>query len=270
MTIFQGPGGILIRATRSVCSVRVFLDLWGVLLDSDKMQDGYGRELARRMAARFGRGEDEWLRAHTAAWTDYVRAVESTDWSQGSWAATVDRLDGRFAIGILERVGISWRPPDSVAFSRELEGEVMSSVDARFPDARVAVDRLHAAGHAVYVATQATDSNARGSLAGAGLLTAIDGLFTGTSQDAPKSRRQYWDRALATLGASAGSCILVDDRADYLEAAAAAGLEVLLLDREALFERETTPPFVRATLRTLAGLPHFVDTLEAERKRTSA
>jgi FMN phosphatase YigB (HAD superfamily) len=270
VTIFQGPGGILIRVARSVCCVRVFLDLWGVLLDSDKMQDGYGRELARRMAARFGGPEDGWLRAHTAAWTDYVREVESTDWSAGSWAATVDRLDARFAVSILERVGISWRPADPLSFSRELERNVMARVDARFPDARVAVERLHSAGHGVYVATQATDSNARGALAGAGLLTAIDGLFTGTSQDAPKSRREYWDRALATLGASAGSCILVDDRADYLEAAAAAGFEGLLLDREALFGPETTPPFVRATLRNLAGLPHFVDTLEAERRRTSA
>jgi FMN phosphatase YigB (HAD superfamily) len=249
--------------------VRVFLDLWGVLLDSDKMQVEYGQELARRIAARFGGDEDRWLRAHTAAWTDYVREVESTDWSHGSWASLVDRLDARFALGILERVGIAWRPTDPVAFSRELDLDVMSTVDARFPDARVVVERLHAAGHGVYVATQATESNARGALAGAGLLKAIDGLFTGTSQDAPKSRREYWDRVLSTVGAPPKSCILVDDRVDYLEAAAASGFEGLLLDREEIFEPETTPPFVRATLRNLAGLPHFVDALEAERTRPS-
>ena len=47
---------------------------------------------------------------------------------------------------------------------------------------------------------QATDSNARGSLTGAELLDGLAGLFTGTSQDASKSHRTYWDRALAALG----------------------------------------------------------------------
>jgi len=269
VAIFQTPGGTLIPVTHSRSIVRAFLDLWGVLLDSDKMQVGYGRQLAQRMATRFGGDEGRWLEAHTSAWTEYVKEVESTDWSQGSWSAAMDRLDARFAVGLLERVGIAWRPADPVAFSRELDLEVMATVDARFPDARTAVERLRGAGHKVYVATQATDANARGALAGAHLLTSIDGLFTGTSQDAPKARREYWDRILSSVGASPGSDVLVDDRVDYLEAAAASGFGVLLLDRDGIYEPETTPPFVRATLRNLAGLPHFVETLEAERTHTS-
>ena len=60
--------------------------------------------------------------------------------------------------------------------------------------------------------------------------------------------------------------MLVDDRVDYLAAAHAAGVKGLLLDREGVYEPETMPAFVHATLRNLAGLPHFVDTLEAERR----
>ncbi len=249
--------------------VRVFLDLWGVLLDSDKMQLEYGRRLARYMADRFGGDVAQWMAAHNDAWTEYVRAIESPHWDRAEWSTTVDQLDGRFAVSLLERLRVPWRPPDPVAFSRELDLEIMSTINARFPDARGAVERLRAAGHRVYVATQATDANARGSLEGAQLRDLVDGLFTGTSQDAPKTRREYWDRILTALGTSPEGCVLVDDRADYLTVAASTGFVGLLLDREGVYEPETVPPSVHAILRTLAGLPHLVELLDAERGRTS-
>ncbi len=249
--------------------VRVFLDLWGVLLDSDKMQREHGRALARYLSERFGGDEGAWLTAHTAAWTAYVQAIESPSWDRTHWAATVDDLDGRFIVSLLERVGIAWRPEDPVAFSRALDVRVMSTIDARFPDARAAVEGVRAAGHLVYVATQATAANANGSLLGAGLASSVQGVFTGTSQDAPKTSRAYWDRIVASLKVPPETCVLVDDRVDYLAAAHSVGFEGLLLDREGVFEPETMPRSVRATLRSLAGLPRFVDVLAAEREPAS-
>lgn len=247
----------------------VLLDLWGVLLDSDRMQREYGRVLARRMVERFGGTEDRWVQAHTAAWTEYVRAAESAEWSRRSWSETEDRLEAEFALGILERMQVAWRPPDALAFCRELDLNVMSAIDARFPDARTAVERLRAAGHKVYVATQASDANARGALTGAGLLGSVDGVFTGTSQDASKSHAAYWSRIRDALGPRTTPGVAVDDRADYLAAAASAGFMALLLDREEVYEPETMPPAVQGTLRNLAGLPHFVEVLAREARRTS-
>lgn len=249
--------------------VNVLLDLWGVLLDSERMQREYGRELARRMMERFGGTQDGWLRAHTAAWMEYVRRIEAADWSRQPWSETVDRLDADFAVGILERVGVSWRPPDAVAFSRELDVGVMSGIDARFPDARTAVERLRSAGHRVYVATQATESNARGALTGAGLLDSLNGLFTGTSQNSSKSRTEYWNRVRDTLAEPGLPGVVVDDRADYLAAAASAGYVALLLDREGIYSAEAMPPHVHATLRNLAALPHLVEILGTEGQDTS-
>ncbi len=249
--------------------MRVFLDLWGVLLDSDVMQREYGARLAHAMAERFGGQESRWVEAHTAAWTDYVRAVEARDWGRGSWRAAADRLDAQFAMGLLERMGIPWRPDDATAFSRELDLHVMSTVNARFPDARMAVERLRAAGHSVYVATQATEANARGALTGAELLATLDGLFTGSSQDALKSAPAYWAPIPVRLGAPPKECVLVDDRLDYLGAAASVGFTGLLLDREGVWDAGGMPPFVRASLRDLAGLSRFVDVLEAEGRRAS-
>lgn len=247
--------------------VHVFLDLWGVLLDSDRMQREYGPELGRQMAERFGGEPGRWIKAHTAAWTAYGGEVERTEWSQGSWSATVGALDARFALRILELAGVDWRPADAGAFSQELDRMVMSRINAGFPDARAAVERLRAAGHRVYVATQASEANARGAMAGAGLTDALDGLFSGTSQDAAKSNRAYWTRIRSSLGVSEADGIVVDDRLDYLEAAASAGFRGLLLDREGIFDAQNVPHHVEAVLRNLAGLPHFVDTLASAASR---
>lgn len=249
--------------------MQVFLDLWGVLLDAETMQREYGPALARHLAAQFGGEEAAWTAAHTAAWTDYVRGTESADWSREPWSAIAERLDARFALGILERMNVRWRPPDPAGFSRDLDLRVMSTVNARFPDAQTALQRLKAAGHGIYAATQATESNARGALQGAGLLGLLDGLFTGSSQDALKSQRTYWEKILHGFWAPANECIAVDDRGDYLAAAASAGFTALLLDREGVYESTGVPSFARATLRNLAGLPHFVDVLQSEGRRTS-
>ncbi len=233
------------------------------------MQREYGPALARYLAAEFGGTEAAWAAAHTAAWTDYVRDTSSADWGHEAWSDIAERLDARFALGLLERMQVRWRPPDPVGFSRDLDLRVMSTVNARYPDAQAAVQRLKAAGHSVYVATQATDANARGALQGAGLLGSLDGLFTGTSQDLLKSKPLYWEKILRGLGARAEACVVVDDRTDYLDAAASAGFLGLLLDREGVYESTALPPSARATLRNLAGLPHFVDVLASELRRTS-
>ncbi len=245
--------------------MHVFLDLWGVLLDSDRMQREYGPELARQMSARFGGDADPWVRAHTAAWTEYVRAVERVDWGRAAWSDTVGTLDGQLAVRILELADVAWRPPDPVAFSKELDASVMSRINARFPDARTAVERLRAEDHRVYVATQASEANALGALRGAGLHEAFDGVFTGSGLDALKSSRAYWDGIRLRLGLRDREGVAVDDRPDYLEAATSAGFVGLLLDRDGVFAAEHAPRYVEAILRNLAGLPHYVGLLASRR-----
>src|SRR3990172_1884486 len=56
------------------------------------------------------------------------------------------------------------------------------------------------------------------------------------------------------------ACILLDARLDYLGAAAPAGIIALLLDRKGAHRPESMPAYVNATLRNLAGLPHWVET----------
>src|SRR5881296_2247957 len=174
------------------------------------------------------------------------------------YADIVDELDARHLLEIFDRVGVADRPADALALSREFEREAMSRVNARYPDARTAIERLRLAGHRVYVATGGSETN-DAALRGAGLFDLIDRIFTGHSQNAQKGQSRYWQEIPHRLGVKPQDCVLVDDRLDYLEAAASVGIVALLLDRKAAHRPESMPPYVEATLRNLAGLPHWVE-----------
>lgn len=237
--------------------MHILLDLYGVLLDHEKTFRGYRSRLADLLASRFGGDRETWLRAHDEAFVTYTRSANDADWEARGYGDIVDELDARHLLEIFERVGASFRPPDPLALSRELEREALAGIDARYPDARPAIDRLRKMGHRVYVATGGSLTN-DAALRGAGLAGLIDGVFTGHSQNAQKGRSAYWAHIPRQLAAAPKDCVLVDDRLDYLAAAASVGIVVLLLDRKGSHRPESMPAYVEATLRNLAGLPHWV------------
>lgn len=238
--------------------MHVLLDLYGVLLDHEKMFRGYREGLAELMSARFGLEPEAWRQAHDEAFVEYVRRVNETDWDARGWAEIVDELDSRQLLEIFEKVGSATRPDDPLALSRELEREAMARVNARYPDARPAIEKLRASGHRVYAATGGGDTN-EAALRGAGLIDLLDGIFTGHSQNASKGRPTYWSGIPRQLAVRPGDCVLVDDRLDYLEAAASTGIVSLLLDRKGAHRPEAMPAYIEATLRNLAALPHWVE-----------
>src|SRR5207253_4782244 len=236
----------------------VLLDMYGVLLDHEKTFLGYRERLADLLAARFGGSPDAWRQAHDEAFVTYTRRANETDWRGREYGEVVDELDAQHLIEMFERLGIDARPAEPLVLSRELEREAMARVNARYPDARTAIERLRAAGHKVYVATGGSETN-DAALRGAGLIDLIDGIFTGHSQNAQKGQSRYWRDIPTQLATEPGDCVLVDDRLDYLEAAASAGILALLLDRKGAHRPEAMPAYVQATLRNLAGLPHWVE-----------
>ena len=238
--------------------MHVLLDLYGVLLDHEKMFREYRERLAELLTARFGSSPDTWMRAHADAWVTYVQRINAADWDARGYADVVDDLDARHLLDMFERAGVTNRPADALVVSRELEREAMARVNARYPDARTAIERLRLAGHRVYVATGGSETN-DAALRGAGLFDLIDGIFTGHSQNAQKGQSRYWQEIPHRLGVQPQDCVLVDDRLDYLEAAASVGIVALLLDRKAAHRPESMPPYVEATLHNLAGLPHWVE-----------
>lgn len=213
----------LIRPAPVAATVHVFFDLYGVLLDSERMRLGHRSRVAQILQARFGGDLETWLRAEDQAYERYVQRVDEADWEAERWTEIEDRLDAQKVLEILRLAGVTWEPPEPVSFARELEFEGMSSVDARFPDAGPALERLRRNSHRLYVATGASDANARGALIGAKLLDSFDRLFTGTTQDAFKTQSRYWEDIPTAVGPTAGRCILIEDRLDYLVPAASVG-----------------------------------------------
>jgi FMN phosphatase YigB (HAD superfamily) len=239
--------------------MQVLLDLYGVLLDHEKTFRGYRDRLADLLAARFGGDPEAWRHAHDEAFVAYTRRAHDADWDARRYGDVVDELDERHLIDMFARMGKHPEVGDPLLLSRELEREALAGVNGRFPDARSAIERLRARGHRVYVATGGSETN-DAALRGAGLSDLVDGIFSGHSQKAHKSRPAYWADVPRSVGARPTDCVLVDDRLDYLEAAASVGIVALLLDRKGAHRPEAMPPYVAATLRNLAGLPHWVDT----------
>ena len=264
----SAPSYFAVRATLKgvpqlrATTMHVLLDLYGVLLDHEKTFRGYREHLARLLAAKFGGDPEAWRRAHDEAFVAYTRGSNEADWDSRGYGDVVDELDARHLLDMLERMGVRDLPQDPLALSRELERQALAEVNARYPDARSAMERLRASGHRVYVATGGSETN-EAALRGAGLSALIDGMFSGHSQDAHKGRKAYWADVPKSLGARPADCVLVDDRLDYLEAAASVGIVGLLLDRKGAHRPEGMPPYVAATLRNLAGLPHWVETWTA-------
>lgn len=237
----------------------VFLDLWGVLTDSLKMEAAYRQRQSEILHSRYGGSLDAWLRAHDVAYAWYTEHMEKpATWEGATWLQVASRSGGESLVRTFREAGVPppENPPD---LANAIEFEAMKDIDAAFPDARPAVRRLRASGDRVFLATAATEANARGALTGARLLDQLDGIVTGETQNASKSAAAYWQGIPARLGVDPKAAFVVDDRAKYLEAAAAVGFRCLLLDREGLHPPESMPPFVEATLRNLVGLPPYVD-----------
>ncbi len=239
--------------------MNVILDLWGVLVDEKKMNKEYNNHAASILASRFGGDPARWLDAYDMAWADYQRRFRATDWDNKSWSDVVGELDVRLITDTLDAVGVQWRPSDVLSFARNLEFEVVSSVARCYPDVPGALRRLKEKGHEVHVATQAGEWNAIGALEGSGLLKEVKAIFSGSSQNASKDRKRYWTRVLEKIDSPTDNCILVDDRPDFLEAAASIGIGTILMDREKRTARHRLPQFVGSRMFTLTSLPHYVE-----------
>src|SRR2546426_3546305 len=93
--------------------MHVLLDLYGVLLDHEKMFRGYRERLAELLSARFGGAPEAWRRAHDEAWVTYLQRVNSVDWESRGYADIVDELDARHLLEIFDRVGVAGPPADA-------------------------------------------------------------------------------------------------------------------------------------------------------------
>jgi putative hydrolase of the HAD superfamily len=100
-------------------------------------------------------------------------------------------------------------------------------------DARLSVELLHdlahvrAAGIGVYLATNQERMRADYLMETLGLAEHVDGMHYSARLGARKPDREFFDRIVAAMGVQAGELLLIDDAVENVNAAAAAGWNVI-------------------------------------------
>lgn len=251
-----GPPSV---AARSMATILV--DLWGVLCNSEEGGKSYRLVMSEILAAEYGGDRRVWLRAYDEAYLWYVQEARAAEKRHDPYRSFMERIDAQHIQTVFEIAGVPFPETDPLALAQDVEQRTLLRSASPYPDVRTALTRLRQAGHAVYLATGATESNATGAVRGMGIGGMFDGILTGDRLDAFKSEPQYWTRALAHIERSPKDCVAVDDSLRVLQAATAVGVTGLLVDRLGAHPAESAPTFVTAVLRHLAGLPHYIEAI---------
>lgn len=234
----------------------VFLDLYGVLVDSAVMERAYNERMAAILQRRFGGDAGEWRRKQAESYVWYQQRGAELDRRDGrdregdAWVEAVADLNASQLRYVLGRMGVAV-PTNLRALSEEIEEETVLGIDATFPDVRPALAALRADGHRTFLSTNANRSNAESALIGGGIREYFDGLLMLETARAKKDRPYYWRRAFEHAATEPSRAVVVDDHGPFLETAANLGARPIQLIRPGLRRPRGRGPVIES----LAELP---------------
>jgi HAD superfamily hydrolase (TIGR01509 family) len=215
----------------------LFFDLHGTLIDGVALHPCYAAQMGRIMASRFGGTPQAWEHAHQQIVRDWDSYYADLDLSQG-----IDQVyEGLYrTTRALFRLTQTPTPPhdDLIRLSRALPGEITPHCDALYPDTKTVIEALHQDGYTLGVTTHALKSQAEGLLIGGGVRDYFNGVIVGV-ETLEKYERDtaYFTQVARMSGTAPESCLVVDDVAEYLRAARAAGMRTAWIDRKT-FDRK--------------------------------
>ncbi len=211
----------------------IFFDLHGTLVDNKHLLPAcYGSNLGRVMAARYGGEPQAWEQANhqiTADWFSYFVDLNLDERVEDMWEGLFRTTRALFRI--------TGTPEPSRAelhaLARELPGLATQDCDAFFPDAKAAVQALHAAGYTLGVCTHGLTTQAHATLIGAGMREYFTGPLIGP--DVTEHFRKH--EAFFTIAALRAEvdpvqCLMVDDGVFNLDGASAIGMKTAYLCRD--------------------------------------
>jgi FMN phosphatase YigB (HAD superfamily) len=212
----------------------IFFDLYGTLVDGTRLRPCYAVELGSIMAERYGGSPTAWAQANlrvVADWESYLADLDygADDGVEQMWEAELRLTRALFRLTATPEPALA----EVTALSRELAYEVRTRCDAFFDDARPLIEKLHAAGYVLGAATHSLTPQARGVLAGGGVLD----YFTGPLL-CPDVVGHYEKDAAFFLAAGlpAENCLVVDDQLQGILGAQAAGMQAVHLMRSGVGE----------------------------------
>jgi len=217
----------------------IFLDLYGVLVDSVVVETLYNERMAAILERRFGGGLDRWLRTWMESYERYQAGGAELDRRPGeeregdAWVEAVYELNADQMRYALQHMGCEI-PADLHDFAEAAEAETVRGIDGTYPDVRPALTALQDDGHRLFLSTNANRANAESALVGGGIRGFFDGLLMLETGRAKKDRPYYWRRAFEHARSRPEEAIVVDDQARFLRPAHELGARGVQLIRAGL------------------------------------
>lgn len=228
----------------------ILFDLHGTLVDSDqRLPACYAAELGNYMAGRFGGAAEDWAQANrriVADWDSYYADLDFTG----------DRgLDDMWE-GMLRTTRALFRltktaEPDLhtlTTLSRELPYYATRKCDAFYGDVRPTLERLRTAGYTVGLASHTTLAQAKGTLEGGGMTDLVNGPLLCSDVVGCFGKSAAFYRA---AGLNPQNSLIVDDQAEGIGGAKAAGMRAVQILRKAVRVHPQADHVLQGDLREL-------------------
>lgn len=204
----------------------IFFDLHHTLIDGRKLHPCYSAVYGAFMAERYGLTADLWMQANRrieADWDSYFADLdlEGEDGLAHLWEGLFRTTRAMFRLANVAEPAAE----EIHRLVREIPEVATSRCDAFYPDARLVVPRLYAAGYTLGVATHAITPQARGTVTGGGMLDYFAGPFACPDAVGRFSKDEaFFSYALQAAQVAPQAAMLVDDSLDALRAARRLGM----------------------------------------------
>jgi FMN phosphatase YigB (HAD superfamily) len=229
----------------------IFLDDGDVINDNRLRAPQWQRLVGEFFVPRLGGTGEAWARANVAT----VGVADEAFWkrlraNKGTYTECHVQYELDWLRLMAQFVGVESPADDEECFalSHEASAYITRRVRAAFPGAIDAIRELGGR----YVLRTASNEHSHdllGYLEGMEVAYLFRGFYGGDLLSATKHEASYYPRLFADAGVDPATSLVVDDKAEFLQAAAAAGAQVMRVSESRVAEGGI------ATIRSLGELP---------------
>ncbi len=233
----------------------LFIDDGGVLNDNSRRAPEFRRFIAEFFPPRLGGEPEAWSEANRATFQGVFEAHKDSVAVVDAYEQGLVAYETAWLKAMCEHVGVAVpEADDCAALAREALLYITNRVRAAFPGAAETVAELADAGYTLHTASNQASWELKAYLAQMGIVDRFGFLFGADLVNAMKPNHAYYERAFARAGVEPDRALVLDDSAEYLDAAREVGARTVLVG-------PTEAPPGHLAVPSLAALPCLLETL---------